>query len=90
MGLIVTLIMNATVFHYFSHAHTKIPTLYEAIDVVIKEQDMYMLLEIKDSSSKVRILYIVINSLFLSTSYRLLILLPNFSRVILFCMKRLL
>lgn len=40
-----------------SHAHTKIPTLYEAIDVVIKEQDMYMLLEIKDSSSKVRILY---------------------------------
>lgn len=89
MGLIVTLIMNAMVFH-FSHAHTKIPTLYEAIDVVIKEQDMYMLLEIKDSSSKVRILYIVINNLFLSTSYRLLILLLNFSRVILFCMKRLL
>ena len=37
---------------FFSYPDAKIPTLFEAIDV-IKEEDMYMLLEIKDYNSQV-------------------------------------
>ena len=40
------------IFPTCSHAKTKIPTLFEAIDT-IKELEMYMLLEVKNYNSQV-------------------------------------